>query len=78
MTISNLSPAAQAFLTGVNAVEQQITTATQQITSGLKIGAPADDPAQIDDLLQLRADQQLNTQIGSNLTDGQFRGVGRR
>jgi flagellar hook-associated protein 3 FlgL len=68
MTISNLSPSAQSFLAGVNAVEQQITTATQQITSGLKISAPADDPAQIDDLLQLRADQQLNTQIGSNLT----------
>jgi len=68
VTISNLSPAGQAFLVGVNAVEQQITTATQQITSGLKISAPADDPAQIDDLLQLQADQQLNTQIGSNLT----------
>jgi flagellar hook-associated protein 3 FlgL len=68
MTISNLSPAGQAFLAGVNSVEQQITTATQQITTGLKIGAPADDPAQIDDLLQLRADRQLNTQIASNLT----------
>jgi flagellar hook-associated protein 3 FlgL len=68
MTISNLSPADQAFLAGVNTVEQQITTATQQITSGLKISAPSDDPAQIDDLLQLRADEQLNTQIGSNLT----------
>ncbi len=51
MTISNLSPADQAFLTGVNQIEQQITTATQQITSGLKISAPADDPAEIDDLL---------------------------
>jgi len=68
MTISNLSPADQAFLAGVNTVEQQITTATQQITSGLKISTPAGDPAQIDDLLQLRADQQLNKQIGSNLT----------
>jgi flagellar hook-associated protein 3 FlgL len=68
MTISNLSPAAQGFLAGVNTVEQQITTATQQVTSGLKVSTPADDPAQIDDLLQLRADRQLNTQIGSNLT----------
>ena len=67
MTVSNLSPAAQAFLTGVNTVEQQITTATQQVTSGLKINTPADDPAQIDDLLQLRADEQLNAQIGNNL-----------
>lgn len=68
MTISNLSPAGQAFIAGVNQIEQEITTATQQVTSGLKISTPADDPGQIDDLLQLRADQQLNTQIGSNLT----------
>jgi flagellar hook-associated protein 3 FlgL len=67
MTISNLSPAAQAFVTGANRIEQEITTANQQITSGLKISTPADDPARIDDLLQLRADQGLNTQIGSNL-----------
>ncbi len=67
MTISNLSPTDQSFLNGVNSVEQQITTATQQITSGLKIDVPSDDPAQLDDLLQLQADQQLNTQIGSNL-----------
>jgi flagellar hook-associated protein 3 FlgL len=68
MNISNLSPAGQSFIDGVNQIEQQITTATQQLTSGLKISAPSDDPAQIDDLLQLRTDQQLNTQIGSNLT----------
>jgi len=68
MNISNLSPAGQSFLDGVNQIEQQITIATQQLTSGLKISAPSDDPAQIDDLLQLRADQQINTQIGSNLT----------
>lgn len=68
MNISNLSPAGQSFLDGVNQIEQQITTATQQLTSGLKISAPSDGPAQIDNLLQLRADQQINTQIGSNLT----------
>jgi len=67
MIVSNLSPASQAFLAGVNTIEQQIATANQQITSGLKISTPADDPAQIDDLLQLRADEQLNTQIGNNL-----------
>lgn len=68
MTISNLSPASQAFINGVNQIQQQITTATQQIGSGLKITTAADDPAQINDLLQLRSDRQLNTQIASNLT----------
>jgi flagellar hook-associated protein 3 FlgL len=68
MTISNLSPAGQAFINGVNQIQQQITTATEQISSGLKIATASDDPAQINDLLQLRTDQQLNTQIASNLT----------
>jgi flagellar hook-associated protein 3 FlgL len=68
MSISNVNPLAQSFLNGVNQVEQQITTATQQVTSGLKISAPSDDPGQLDDLLQLRTDEQMNTQIGTNLT----------
>jgi flagellar hook-associated protein 3 FlgL len=68
MTVGNVSPLAQSFLNGVSQIEQQIATATQQITSSLKISTPSDDPGQIDDLLQLRADQQLNTQIGTNLT----------
>ena len=33
MTISNLHPAAQAFVSGVNRIEQQIAGANQQITS---------------------------------------------
>jgi len=68
MTVGNVSPLAQSFLNGVSQIEQQIATDTQQITSSLKISTPSDDPGQIDDLLQLRADQQLNTQIASNLT----------
>ena len=68
MTISNVSPGAQSFLDGVKQIEQQIATATQQMSSGLKVSVASDDPGQIDDLLQLRSDQQLNTQIGSNLT----------
>jgi flagellar hook-associated protein 3 FlgL len=68
MTIGNLNPAAQSFINGVDQIEQQITTATEQLTSGYRISAPADDPAQLDDLLQLQADRQINTQIGSNLT----------
>jgi flagellar hook-associated protein 3 FlgL len=68
MTINNLSPAGQSFVNGVNQIEQRLSTITQEISSGLKITTAADNPAQVDDLLQLRADQQLNTQIGSNLT----------
>jgi flagellar hook-associated protein 3 FlgL len=41
--------------------------ANAQITSGKKINVPSDAPDQIGTLLQLRADQQRNTQIQSNL-----------
>src|SRR5580658_6602730 len=65
--ISSLNPSDQIFLTGVNQIQQQISTASQQLTSGLKVTAASDAPDQIDDLLQLRADQAQNTQIQSNL-----------
>jgi len=68
MNISNLSPASQAFLAGVDSIEQEIATANQQITSGYKVNSASDDPAQIDDLLQLQANAQGNTQISSNLS----------
>jgi len=68
MTINNISPAGQAFVNGINQISQKLSTATQEISSGLKLTTAADDPAQVNDLLQLRADRQLNTQIASNLT----------
>jgi flagellar hook-associated protein 3 FlgL len=65
--ISSLNPSDQIFLTGINQIQQQISTASQQLTSGLKVTVASDAPDQIDDLLQLRADQAQNTQIESNL-----------
>src|SRR5580693_1596634 len=65
--ISSLDPSAQIFLTGVNQIQQRLATANQQLTSGLKVSAASDAPDQIDKLLQLRADQAQNAQMGSNL-----------
>jgi flagellar hook-associated protein 3 FlgL len=66
--IPSLSPADQIFLTGVNHIQQQISTASQQLTSGLKVTVASDAPDQIDALLQLRADQAQNSQVESNLS----------
>jgi flagellar hook-associated protein 3 FlgL len=65
--ITNLDPSAQIFLTGVDQIQQRLTAANQQLTSGLKVSVASDAPDQIDNLLQLRADQAQNTQMGSNL-----------
>jgi flagellar hook-associated protein 3 FlgL len=65
--ITSLDPSAQIFLTGVDQIQQRLATANQQLTSGLKVSVASDAPDQIDNLLQLRADQAQNTQMGSNL-----------
>jgi flagellar hook-associated protein 3 FlgL len=65
--LSSLDASAQIFLAGVNQIQQRISTANQQLTSGLKVSVASDAPDQIDNLLQLRADQAQNSQIGSNL-----------
>jgi len=66
--ITNLDPVSQMFLANVDRIQQQIADANRQVSSGLKISTPSDDPDQIGSLLQLRAAQAHNTQIQSNLT----------
>ncbi len=65
---TNLNPLNATFLANLNRVEQRLADANSQISSGKKINVAADAPDQIDTLLQLRADQQQNQQIQSNLT----------
>src|SRR5664279_4203410 len=65
--ISNLNGAAQIFLANVGRIQQNLAEANRQVTSGLKISVPSEDPDQIGPLLQLRADLAQNTQIQSNL-----------
>jgi flagellar hook-associated protein 3 FlgL len=65
---SNLSGPAQVFLANVDRIQQNLAEANQEVSSGLKISVPADDPDQIAPLLQLRAGLAQNTQIQSNLT----------
>jgi flagellar hook-associated protein 3 FlgL len=65
--ISSLDPSDQIFLVGVSQIQQRIAMANQQLTSGFKVSVASDAPDQIDDLLQLRADQAQNAQISTNL-----------
>src|SRR3954454_8096407 len=65
--VSNLDPAAELFLSNVNRIQQRLTEANRQVSSGKRILQPSDAPDQIDSLLQLRADRQRNIQIRSNL-----------
>lgn len=66
--ISNLTPQSQQFLSDLSRTEQQINVASQQVSSGLKIQVPSDEPDAISELLQLRSSLQMNTQVTNNLT----------
>jgi len=66
--ITNLDPESALFLADVNRIQQTLSVATSQVSSGLKINVASDAPDQIDSLLQLRADEASNTQIQFNLT----------
>ena len=66
--ITNLNPESSLFIANVNRIEQSISDANSQVSSGLKINVASDAPDQIDTLLQLRANLQQNTQVQSNLT----------
>jgi flagellar hook-associated protein 3 FlgL len=65
--ITNLDPNAELFLANVDRIQDRIAAASRQVSSGRKIASPSDAPDEIDGLLQLRADQQRNTQLRSNL-----------
>jgi flagellar hook-associated protein 3 FlgL len=65
--ISNLSPQSQSFLADVDRIQQSVAQATEQVSSGLKVNYPSDEPDVISQLLQLRSNLQMNTQISTNL-----------
>ena len=65
---SILSPSNALFLANVQRIQQQVAQANMEMSSGKKVQVAADAPAQISQLLQLRADEAHNQQIESNLT----------
>jgi flagellar hook-associated protein 3 FlgL len=66
--ITNLNPESALFIAEVNRIQQNLAVANTQVSSGLKINVASDAPDQIDNLLQLRANLQQNTQVQTNLT----------
>jgi len=65
--ILNISGATQAYLADLNLTQQQINQDTAEVSSGLAVQEPSDDPAAVDSILQTQADIGLNQQVQSNL-----------
>jgi len=57
----------QAFLDGMNRIQQRETKAQLELTSGMRINTVSDAPDQISNLLSVRSAISRNTQIGQNL-----------
>ena len=66
--ISNISPTSELFVANLSRIQQQVTEANAQISTGRKVNVPSDGPDKVQQLLQLRTDQARNQQITANLT----------
>ncbi len=71
--ISNLNPTAQNFLAGLDAIQQKLQTAQNQLTTGLQINNVSDNPSEIADIWQLNSEldqtQQTDTNLGQVTTE---------
>src|ERR1019366_4014819 len=65
--IQNINPAADLFLASVNQLQAKAQIDEMQLSSGLRVNKPSDDPTVVSDILQINSSQARNTQIGQNL-----------
>jgi len=66
---ANISGATQQYLADLGRTETQLQQATSQISSGIAVSQPSDDPAAISEILQTETAISNNKQIQSNLTN---------
>ncbi len=66
--IQNLNPAAEIFVANVNDLTNSINQLTNEVSSGLKISQPSDDPGDLVTLMNLRSELDANEQTTNNLS----------
>ena len=65
--INSINPSADNFLVDINRLEARAERAQRQLSSGLRVSQPSDDPVQVSNILQLSSAVARNDQIGANL-----------
>jgi len=65
--INSINPSADNFLVDINRLEARSERAQRQLSSGLRVSQPSDDPDQVSNILQLSSAVARNNQIGANL-----------
>src|SRR5436309_14755653 len=62
-----LDPARNQFLNDLSTLQKRMTKTQAELTSGVRISKPSDDPTAVGDILQLQSDIGRDTQVTSNL-----------
>lgn len=65
--ISNLNPVNQAFINSLDQISQQLNQDQLEVTSGVQMQQVSDDPDQVSELLQARAQLSASQQVSANL-----------
>ena len=65
--IKGIAATADAFVTNLNRIENQINTTTQQISSGISVNQASDDPAAVEPILSAQSEIARITQVKTNL-----------
>jgi flagellar hook-associated protein 3 FlgL len=66
--IQNMSSVSQQFLANLQLLTQRMATTEAQVSSGVTISKPSDNPGALGDMLQLEADLGRVNQVASNLS----------
>jgi flagellar hook-associated protein 3 FlgL len=67
--LQNLDPMRSQFLADLAALQKRMTKTQAELTSGIRISKPSDDPTAVGDVLQLESDIGRVTQVTSNLNN---------
>lgn len=62
-----IGAAAQQYLSDLNANQTQLQQAESQVSSGLRLSQPSDDPSAIGDIYEVQSDLAANQQTQNNL-----------
>jgi len=69
--LQSIDPARNQFLNDLATLQNRMTATQAQLTSGIRISKPSDDPAAVGDVLQLQSDIGMATQVTTNLNSVQ-------
>ena len=67
--LQNVDPMRNQFLADLAALQKRMTKTQAELTSGIRISKPSDDPTAVGDVLQLESDVGRVTQVTSNLNN---------